>query len=63
VGKQKSSPSAVGKSPTAAEQGQQVNGVTWAGDVSPALGSGEPRNAPVMVRIFQGGTDSKEFHF
>jgi pilus assembly protein CpaB len=38
-------------------------GVTWAGDVSPALGSGETRDAPVMVHIFQGGSDSKEFHF
>lgn len=37
--------------------------VTWAGDVSPALGSGEPRNAPVKVQVFQGGADGKEFHF
>jgi pilus assembly protein CpaB len=45
------------------EPGQQTVGVTWAGDVSPALGTGETRSAPVMVHIFQGGTESKEFHF
>ena len=38
-------------------------GVTWAGDVSPALGSGETRSAPVKVQVFQGGADGKEFHF
>jgi pilus assembly protein CpaB len=43
--------------------GQQRVGVTWAGDVSPALGSGVTPSAPVMVHIFQGGSDSKEFHF
>jgi pilus assembly protein CpaB len=43
--------------------GRPTPGVTWAGDVSPALGTGETRSAPVMVRIFQGGSDSKEFHF
>ena len=42
---------------------KQTLGVTWAGDVSPALGSGETRNAPVMVHIFPGGSESKEFHF
>jgi pilus assembly protein CpaB len=42
---------------------QQTGGVTWAGDVSPALDSGEARNPPVMVHIFQGGSESKEFHF
>jgi hypothetical protein len=47
----------------ATEPGQQTVGVTWAGDVSPALGNGETRSAPVMVHIFQGGSESKEFHF
>jgi pilus assembly protein CpaB len=51
------------KSTAAAVPAKQTVGVTWAGDVSPALGSGETRNAPVMVHIFQGGSDSKEFHF
>jgi pilus assembly protein CpaB len=43
--------------------GKPNAGVTWASDVSPALGSGETRDAPVMVHIFQGGSDSKEYHF
>jgi pilus assembly protein CpaB len=37
--------------------------VTWAGDVSPALGSGDSRKPPTMVHVFQGVSDSKEFHF
>lgn len=40
-----------------------TGGVTWAGDVSPALGGGGPRKTPPMVHIFQGSLDSKEFHF
>jgi pilus assembly protein CpaB len=52
-----------GKLGSAAEPGRQVTGVTWASDVSPALGTGEAKTAPVMVHIFQGGSDSKEFHF
>jgi pilus assembly protein CpaB len=47
----------------ATEPGHQTAGVTWAGDVSPALGNGETRSAPVMVHVFQGGSESKEFHF
>lgn len=38
-------------------------GVTWAGDVSPALGSGTARTAPSKVQVFPGGGDTKEFHF
>jgi pilus assembly protein CpaB len=38
-------------------------GVTWAGDVSPALGSGAARSTPSKVQVFQGSADSKEFHF
>lgn len=38
-------------------------GVTWAGDVSPALGSNATRSAPSKVQVFQGSSDSKEFHF
>ncbi len=37
--------------------------VTWAGDVSPALGNDATRTAPVKVQVFQGDTDIKEFHF
>ncbi len=37
--------------------------VTWAGDVSPALSSGATRSAPSKVQVFQGSSDSKEFHF
>ena len=51
------------KSNPAIAPGKPTIGVTWAGDVSPALGSGETRDAPVMVHVFQGGSDSKEFHF
>lgn len=38
-------------------------GVTWAGDVSPALGSGAARSAPSKVQVFQGSGDSKEYRF
>ena len=38
-------------------------GVTWAGDVSPALGSGAARSAPSKVQVFQGSGDGKEYHF
>jgi hypothetical protein len=61
--KQKLLPLTIAKPLGTAEPGQQTAGVTWAGDVSPALGSGETRSAPVMVHIFQGGSESKEFHF
>jgi pilus assembly protein CpaB len=53
----------VGKPSVSAAPGPPTGGVTWAGDVSPALGSGDTRKAPVMVHVFQGGSDSKEFHF
>ena len=36
---------------------------TWAGDVSPALGSGAPAPSENIVRIFQGAGDVKEFKF
>jgi pilus assembly protein CpaB len=42
---------------------KQIAGVTWAGDVSPALSSGDTRNGRLSVHVFQGGADSKEFHF
>ena len=49
---------------TAAAQSTAVpGGVTWAGDVSPALGSSQPHAPPTAVHVFQGDTDSKEFHF
>ncbi len=38
-------------------------GVTWAGDVSPALGSNAARSAPSKVQVFQGSSESKEYHF
>ena len=38
-------------------------GVTWAGDVSPALGSGAARSAPSKVQVFQGSGDGKEYRF
>ena len=37
--------------------------VTWAGDVSPALGSNAARSAPSKVQVFQGSAESKEYHF
>jgi len=36
---------------------------TWAGDVSPALASQAVRDAPGVVRVFQGAADGKEFRF
>jgi Flp pilus assembly protein CpaB len=38
-------------------------GVTWAADVSPALGSGDTHKAPAKMLLFQGSSESKEFHF
>lgn len=38
--------------------------VTWAGDVSRALNLNDPTHAaPSTVRVFQGASDGKEFHF
>ena len=56
-------PLAIGPSAKAVATGRPKTGVTWAGDVSPALGSGETRSAPAMVHVFSGGSDSKEFQF
>jgi pilus assembly protein CpaB len=47
---------------TQGDAGRPRVGVTWAGDVSPAL-SGDAPKTPVMVHVFQGGADGKEFHF
>ena len=44
------------------EQAAKSN-ITWASDVSPALDSGGTQSAPVIVHVFPGGSDSKEFHF
>jgi pilus assembly protein CpaB len=63
AGEAATSPPSPVKSDPAIAPAKQTLGVTWAGDVSPALSSGETRNPPVMVHIFQGGADSKEFHF
>lgn len=43
-------------------RGAQVAGVTWAADVSPAL-NGEAPKPPVMVHVFHGVSEGKEFHF
>lgn len=38
--------------------------ITWAGDVSPALKLNNPdRGTPNTVRVFQGASEGKEFHF
>ena len=52
-------PSALAASPGGRTVGSSV---TWAGDVSPALG-GASRTAPAKVKVFQGGAESKEFNF
>jgi len=36
---------------------------TWAGDVSPALASEAPHEAPHVVRVFEGAGNGTEFHF
>lgn len=59
----KPNPSPITAIKDSAGPAKQTQGVTWAGDVSPALGSSEVRSAPVMVHVYQGGADSKEFHF
>jgi pilus assembly protein CpaB len=41
----------------------QADHVTWAGDVSPALGTTDAHAPPTSVHVFQGDADSKEFHF
>jgi len=57
-------PALLAPSGTAASPGGRPvrSGVTWAGDVSPALG-GANRTAPAKVKVFQGGAESKEFNF
>jgi pilus assembly protein CpaB len=39
-----------------------VPNTTWAGDVSPALNHTD-QGAPNTVRVFQGASEGKEFHF
>jgi pilus assembly protein CpaB len=58
---EKAKPSAA-TSPPSGGRNASAAGVTWAGDVSPALGGDTPK-ASVMIHVFQGGTDDKEFHF
>jgi len=53
----------ISPAPTPAAPARSPSGVTWAGDVSPALGGGDARKAPAMVHVFQGSADGKEFHF
>ena len=55
-------PAAPAPAPSAAARAVGA-GVTWAGDVSPALGSGAARSAPSKVQVFQGSGDGKEYHF
>jgi pilus assembly protein CpaB len=43
-------------------RGTQAAGVTWAADVSPALNGDAPK-PPVMVHVFHGASEGKEFHF
>ncbi|MEJ0016002.1 MAG: Flp pilus assembly protein CpaB [Acetobacteraceae bacterium] len=40
-----------------------ANGTTWAGDVSPALGTEAPSPPQNTMRVFQGSADAKEFKF
>ncbi len=57
-------PSMLAPMPVAAVPARQASSaITWAGDVSPALGNDATRTAPVKVQVFQGDTDIKEFHF
>jgi pilus assembly protein CpaB len=37
--------------------------ITWASDVSPALGSDTTVSVPNVVHVFSGSTDAKEYHF
>lgn len=46
-----------------ASDGEAPRTVTWAGDVSPALGNTEARTTQPLVHVYQGGADGKEFHF
>jgi pilus assembly protein CpaB len=39
------------------------NAITWAGDVSPALGSEATASVPNMVRVYRGAADGQEYHF
>ena len=61
---QAATPSAPAQGAAAPQPARPVGaGVTWAGDVSPALGSGAARSAPSKVQVFRGGEDGKEYHF
>jgi len=42
---------------------ENIAGPTWAGDVSPALGSSAQPAGPATIRVFMGAGDSKEFRF
>jgi pilus assembly protein CpaB len=50
----------------AAEAGTEIeapNHVTWAGDVSPALGTQPAPRQSTTIRVYRGSTDAKEFRF
>jgi pilus assembly protein CpaB len=38
-------------------------GVTWGSDVSPALSTADAHAPPVLMHVFQGDADPKDFHF
>jgi hypothetical protein len=37
--------------------------VTWGSDVSTALSNANATAPPVMMRVFQGNAESKDYHF
>ena len=46
------------------DPGRNSPGITWAGDVSPALTSDTPiRTIPTVVRVFRGGNEGQEYKF
>jgi pilus assembly protein CpaB len=56
-----SAPDAVSRTVDASSR--PVGSVTWGSDVSPALSNTDVHPPPVMMHVFQGNADSKDFRF
>lgn len=49
--------------PVAAANADAPPVITWASDVSPALGSESPSSAPNVVHVYRGTAEGQEYHF
>jgi hypothetical protein len=48
--------------PAIVKAGDKI-GITWASDVSPALGAETTASVPNIVHVYRGAADGQEYHF